>query len=93
MTSKLKILIREVIRSKVGWDEVLPQPLAEEFKQEFGILVLSGDVLFPRSVKPDGAIGQPEILGFWDGEIQLSVAVYMCAISLTCRDPRGRLTP
>ena len=32
VTSKLKILLREVIRSKVGWDEVLSQQLAEEFK-------------------------------------------------------------
>ena len=68
VTIGYKILLREVVRLKLGWDDPLPKELADKFKKKFRELVMAEDVVFPRSVKPVGTSGPLEILGFWDGD-------------------------
>ena len=35
VTSKFKVLLREIVKIKIGWGKVLPRELADRFKTEF----------------------------------------------------------
>ena len=62
LTSKFKVLLREIVKLKIDWAKVLPRELTERLKTEFETLVRAGTTTFPRSVKPIGATGPPEIV-------------------------------
>ena len=72
-TGSFKVLLWEVVKLKLDWDEVLPRELAERFKTEFETLARAGTATFPRYVKPIGTTGPPEIVGFLDGGDPASV--------------------
>ena len=79
VTSRFKILLCKVVKLKVEWNEVLPQELAEKFKRECELLVRADSVIFPRSVKPVGKTGSPEIVGFWDSwDPAFGCCLYAC---------------
>ena len=48
VTIGYKILLREVVCLKLGWDEPLPKELANKFKVNFKELVQCQGLVFPR---------------------------------------------
>ena len=62
----------------LGWDDPVPDQLADLFRTELRNIVLLPDVKFKRSVKPSGVTGPPELVCFWDvGEPAFGTVLYV----------------
>ena len=74
----LKIKLRDLYGPQVAldWDESLPEDLHCSWVDTITMLLRMGDVVIERTVKPIGAIGAPELIGFADGSLE----AYSCAI-------------
>ena len=81
-TLKAKLLIRSLVtpRSEVNqnksidWDEYLKPDMVGEWKVYFFLLFNVEDLLFPRSIKPPSAVGNPMLIVFSDA----SESAYGC---------------
>ena len=68
LTVRYKIMLRDLLQLKdVEWDDDLPPNLESRLRDILKIMVLIEDMEFPRSVKPNTAVGPPEMVVFWDG--------------------------
>ena len=61
ITIKFKILLQKVTRAGLEWDNPLQSGLAKEAGTTLEEIVLMEDVTYPRSVKPAGGKGRPEL--------------------------------
>ena len=66
-TIRYKIALKEIVSHELSWDDALPESLNQKWRQLAVDLVESGDIVFPRTVQPDGVTGAPELISFWDG--------------------------
>ena len=66
-TMKFKLLLQRTVASTDSWDSSLPQDLQLSWKSELAKVVCLETFYFPRSCKPQNAIGCPELIGFHDG--------------------------
>ena len=74
----LKIQLRKLYGNglDLGWDDQIPDNQRAEWVEILSMLLLMDDVVLPRAVRPPGAVGLPELIGYWDG----SLLAYSCAI-------------
>lgn len=75
-----KLLLRKTWDTvlKLGWDDAIPLPLHVEWKAFFLSCFELEDISFPRSVKPQDAVGLPSLVIFSDGsELAYGCCVYI----------------
>ena len=72
-----KLLLRATWNDKsIGWDDLLPEELREQWKSFLSSLLSLGDVTFPRSLWPDeDVVGLPSLVIFTDGSVSAYGAV------------------
>ena len=72
---RYKLLLQELAAAGGGWDDTLDNELAELSKEVLKTMVLAKDVVYPRSVTPEGVLQSlMEICGWWDGGKPASAA-------------------
>ena len=83
----LKIHLRELFGSKIslGWDEAIPSENHEAWVAILSMFIKMGDIVLDRAVRPEGAIGPPELIGFSDG----SLVAYGCAVYIRWRKSKS----
>ena len=74
----LKIHLRELFGPGVSlsWDEPIPPENHDDWVTILTMFLKMGDIVLDRAVRPEGAIGPPELIGFSDG----SLVAYGCAV-------------
>ena len=100
VTIRFKMLLQEIVISGTDWDEPLEPELDKKAREALREIVKSRDIIFHRSTVPKGALGDPEIVGFWDGGRPASagclyVRYYMGGGRWECRllAAKARVTP
>ena len=59
-----KIMMRETTAlPDLGWDNLLPKEMQEDWKKAIKMLVSQDEVVFDRGTKPSNATGRPELIG------------------------------
>ena len=66
-TIELRIDLRELWSAGYSWDEILPEEIRMKWIRNIQILNQLLTYEFDRKLKPDNAVGLPEIHGFCDG--------------------------
>ena len=61
-----KVLLRASWEVGVGWDEALPEELHRRWVDYFVNLYKANELSYPRSMKPEDAIGDPMLILFSD---------------------------
>ena len=61
------MLLQKLSVLSAGWDDELDEALTNESKEILKEMIPEKDIVFPRSIKPAGTVGQLELVGFWDG--------------------------
>ena len=88
---KYKLLLSETIHVGVKWKDVLPDNFQSRWKETLEEAVRMDEIIFPRSFKPEGVIGDPGLVGFPDG----SKTAFGCALYIRWRlskpDPDQRV--
>ena len=75
---RLKVAIRDMFRRKLEWDEKLPGDLEKLFKYLIAMVVEAGDLEFRRCAKPEDAVGNCEMIVYWDGSNEaFGVVIYL----------------
>jgi transposase InsO family protein len=77
---KSKLMIRGLYRkeAKLGWDSTVSEVETGEWVKRFRRQLTEGAAVFPRSTKPQGAVGIPDLTGFADSSLEaLCVAIYV----------------
>ena len=89
-------------QSELGWDDSIPTTAHQAWVKLTSELLLIGEVIVPRSVRPPTAVRPPELFLFFDGSLEAYCAcVYIRWLLnspdhlLPLRDPRwsGWVTP
>ena len=66
-TIELRIDLQELWSAGYSWDEILPEEIRTKWTRNIQILNQLLTYEFDRKLKPDNAVGLPEIHGFCDG--------------------------
>ena len=66
-TIELRIDLQELWSAGYSWDEILPEEIRMKWIRNIQILNQLLTYEFDRKLKPDNAVGLPEIHGFCDG--------------------------
>ena len=66
-TIELRIDLQELWSAGYSWDEILPEEIRTKWTRNIQILNQLLTYEFDRNLKPDNAVGLPEIHGFCDG--------------------------
>ena len=75
---KYKLLLSETIQIGVTWKDVLPDSFQRLWKEALEDAVKFGEITFVRSVKPEGVIGDPTLVGYADGsKVAFDGALYV----------------
>ena len=75
---KAKVLLRETWVDQLGWDDPLPESLVVKWKQFFVDLFLLEQISFDRCLRPQGAVGEPQLIILSDGsEVAYGCAAYV----------------
>ena len=75
---KMKICMKDIVLSKILWDQVIPDELIPVWRTMLHDLLDMPPITFPRSVCPEGCEPVPELIGYHDG----SQSAYSCCIYL-----------
>ena len=80
ITIRLKCAYRDLFRVEppLGWDDPMPYELKMEWIELLKLLRDVDTVKFPRATKPKNAVGEPELIGYFDG----SDNAYACVVYL-----------
>ena len=72
-----KLLLRRLYGESAvkGWDADMPTTEKELWAAWFDILLVPSEAAFPRSTKPQGAVGLPRLVGFGDSSMLALCAV------------------
>ena len=76
---KFKLLLKKTTEPEykhLTWDDKIPDQLGVLWKDLIAQTLELGAVHFPRSFRPEGAVGSPSLAGFWDG----SLLAWACAV-------------
>ena len=65
---------KKLTKADLEWDEPLQNKITQEAGAALEEMVLMEDVTYPRSLKPAGGKGHPELCGWWDGGKPASAA-------------------
>ena len=78
LTIKLKLNQRSLHSPdlQLGWDDAIPEDLHKTWVETIIFFIKLGKIVLDRSVKPEGTVGAPELIGFADGSLE----AYACAI-------------
>ena len=82
-----KLLLRRLYGtdSNKGWDADIDPGEKKRWVEWFRVLLIPAEASFPRSTKPDGAVGLPRLVGFGDSSM-----VALCAVLyVVWTDARG----
>ena len=79
ITIGVKILLKATHRiPDITWDVALPEDLQVRWIEAISCLIKMEKIKVRRSVRPEGASGPLELIGYWDGADPAFVAyVYM----------------
>ena len=66
-TIELRIDLQELWSAGYSWDEILPKENQKKWMENVQVLNQLLKFEFSRKLKPDNAVGLPEIHGFCDG--------------------------
>ena len=65
---RYKLLLQSLAAAGGGWDDELDEEMARLSREVLKAMVLAEDVVFPRSVVPEGVLQNVlEVCGWWDG--------------------------
>ena len=65
---KARLMLRQTwLLKDIGWDDVLPDHMYDQWVRFFRCLFELNQIVIPRCVKPDNAIGKPSLIIFSDG--------------------------
>ena len=90
---KFKLLLQELHRRKLPWDESLPKDLDSMARKQLKEIVLSGDIVFKRSLLgevPEGSLERIQLIGFGDGADPASCACVYLRSELDRPGPEGQ---
>ena len=90
---KFKLLLQELHSRKLSWDEPLPEDLDKKARKQLKEIVLSGDIVFHRSLLgevPEGGLGEIQLIGFGDGADPASCACVYLRSELVKPGPEGQ---
>ena len=90
---KFKLLLQELHSRKLSWDEPLPEDLDRKARKQLKEIVLSGEVVFHRSLLgevPEGGLKEMQLIGFGDGADPASCACIYVRSKLTEPGPEGQ---
>ena len=76
---KFKIMMREVSGNPDwDWDTELPRKFQEEWRVAVKEVVCAPEIVFSRGIRPMGAKGRAELIGYWDGSnLAYAAVVYI----------------
>lgn len=79
---KFKLILRKLSaegEEKLGWDQPIPESVAEEFKKLLLELEPAKKLMFPRAVVPEFSVGKLRLVAFGDGsQVACCALVYIC---------------
>ena len=90
---KFKLLLQELHSRKLSWDEPLPEDLDKKARKQLKEIVLSGEVVFHRSLLgevPEGGLNEIQLIGFGDGADPASCACVYLRSELVEPGPEGQ---
>ena len=67
VTIKYRIDLQELWSTGYGWDDILPEVIQQEWKENEEALNKLLTFKFDRKLKPEQEIGPPQVHGFADG--------------------------
>ena len=87
LTIKLKIMLRCLYGPglNLGWDEQIPEEHHRSWVEILSLFLQLGEIVLDRAVRPEDAVGYPELIGFADGSLE----AYACAIYVRWKLPGG----
>ena len=78
VTIKYRIDLQELWSTGYGWDDILPEAIQQEWKENEEAINQLLTFKFDRRLKPDHAIGPPQVHGFADGgELENGAAIFL----------------
>ena len=77
-TVRFKILQRDIIAHELGWDDVLPDDMQEQWKELLREVVALPELTFPRTITAELVIGRPELIVYSDGSnVAFGAVIYI----------------
>ena len=67
ITLRYKLLLQQLVLSGLEWDAPLTPDLDKAARATLREIVRAQDIVFHRSMVPEGAQGKPELVCYWDG--------------------------
>ena len=90
ITIKFKLVLQNLVKAKVDWDEPLEGDLRREAESALIEMLKSSAVSFPRCVLGEECYTKGwMLLGFWDGGKKASACCLYAGTSLKRRCPQG----
>ena len=78
LTLRYKLLLSDTIKAGVKWKDVLPDHFQKVWKEALEEAVRMGEITFKRSFKPEGVIGDPDLVAYHDGsKVAFACVVYI----------------
>ena len=74
---------------KLNWDDEIPSEAKEAWISVIAEAVESDGLCFPRCVRPQGALGQPVVVGFCDGAFPAYSACIYIRWRMNCQHSSG----
>ena len=80
VTIRMKLILRSLLLKKknITWDEPVPEEVLPEWHEIVKDLVVGDQPVLPRCLRPQKAVGPPEVVCFSDG----SSVAYVVTLSL-----------
>ena len=91
---KFKLLLKKTTEPEykhLTWDDKIPDQLAALWKSLISETLQLGTIHFPRSFRPEGAVGPPSLAGFWDGSLLAWACAVYCRYTLSTGEVVVRL--
>ena len=85
---RFKLLMKQLFeggQKKLLWDDEVPGDARDAWIQLIAEAVETSSLCFPRSVRPDGAVGSPMIVGFSDGAFPAFCACIYIRWEIPCK--------
>ena len=98
----MKVAYRDLFRlePELGWDDEIPQTEKVKWLQLLRQFQEVSNVSFPRSTKPERAVGSPEVVGYFDGSDDAYAAVVYfrwqledSSVAVRLAGSKARVTP
>ena len=82
-----KLMLRRLydVEQVSGWDQDVPRGEKQRWASWFASLLASGEAVFPRSTRPENAVGRPRMVGFCDSS-EVAVCASLYVVWETLRD-------